>query len=89
MKRTILGKYKLLNAMHESGITSFDELSRASGVSRQTFYNMMRGNFYSGKLDKIANVLGVSPISLLEINETDDETEMNTAVQDATMMTAQ
>ena len=65
MKRTILGKYKLLNAMHAAGFNSFEELSHASGVSRQTFYNMMRGNFNTQKLDKIAAALNVSPISLL------------------------
>ena len=65
-----LDERKLRIRMAEMGIRSIEELSRRSGVTRVTIYNMLSGEDYLVEtLAKIAKALECNPFDILDMSE--------------------
>jgi len=71
MDKLRVDKTKLKAAMHAANISSQQALADAANVSRPTIIRLVSGDFVTTKLDRIADALGVHPVSLLASGDGD------------------
>lgn len=74
MKRTRIDRFKVKKEMDKRKFGAFQDLADAAGISPTTLYSVLDSySWRAATLDAIAHALDVPSISLLTIDDTDDD----------------